>query len=87
MLPSTYKTKVRFNQEIHGRRAGEEVNVKTSRDGIILDRQIRRRLKDNDGSVEILGKASRPQSNSVRTEKAKPKSLDTKDLKSGTKEK
>lgn len=84
MLPSTYKTKVRFNQEIHGRRAGEEVNVRTSKDGILLDRQIRRRLKDNDGSVEIIKETSKPRS--MKTEKTETKSSASKGLGSGKKE-
>lgn len=88
MLPSTYKTKVRFNQAIHGRLAGSEENVKTSPDGTLLDRQIRRRIKDNDGSVEVIGKDSKKvKMTGSNVSKPKPKSTDSKKVGSGKKEK
>lgn len=88
MLPSTYKTKVRFNQAIHGRLPGSEENVKTSPDGTLLDRQIRRRIKDNDGSVEVIGKDSKKvKITGTNISKEKPKSTETKGVGSGKKEK
>lgn len=53
--------RVRFNRNIHGRKAGAVERVKATDKGIPLNMQIRRRLRDNDGSVEILSeKKSEP---------------------------
>ena len=51
--PVTETRMVKFNVAMHGRRAGDVVPVKFA-DGIELERNIRRRIADADGSIEII---------------------------------
>lgn len=69
MLHQNYTKRVKFNVSMHGRNAGDTETVKCDKRGTILNLLIRRRFKDNDGSVEIVTSVKENKTETKKSEK------------------